>query len=809
MTSASPTWRLLFSGMLLAIITPCGGTVRAEGMAPAAEVAGHEFFEKEVRPLLVERCLECHGGRGKKGVQTRGGLDLTSRAKLLEGGNNGAVVADKVADSLLLRAVHYRGKTRMPPAGKLTDRQIQVLTRWVELGLPWPDSIRLGTGTMELTEWQRWAFQAPKAPPLPEVKHADWVKNPIDRFILATLEAKGMTPARPADKRTLIRRATFDLTGLPPTAEEVEAFLKDDAADAFPKLVERLLASPAYGERWGRHWLDTVRYTDYHAPDPKAHASSSKFELFEAWRYRDWVVDAFNRDLPYDQFIVHQLAGDRLPSPAGEAVYADGLIATSFLAIGTWDNGDADKHKIVSDIVDDQIDVVGRAFLGLTLACARCHDHKFDPITQKDYYALAGIFYSTRILAGLGTKGDHTVALRVPLAPPEVVAQRRQYEQRVAELEKQLKDQKAKLAELEKQLKEKKEPDDNLADQIQQKKDKLAELSATLAELQKNAPAPLPLALAAQDGGVPGSKFPGIQDVPIHQRGSYTRLEATPVKRQMPEFFAGKEQPPIASGSGRLELARWIASKDHPLTARVLVNRIWQHHFGEGLVRTPSNFGKLGVPPTHPELLDWLAQRFVEDGWSVKQLHRRIMLSAVYQQASVVSPDQVRADPDNLLLGRMSVRRLEAEAIRDAMLLATGRLDRTRGGPATADLLLPRRSLYIQTVRQDRSNFSTLFDAANPEQPVEKRAVSTVAPQALFLLNSAFVQAQSKHLAQRLHELGAGDDAARIDQLYRWLYGRSAKAKEIEIGRGFLKSGDAWTDYVHLLLCSNEFVYID
>jgi len=795
--------------MLLAITSPYGEAARAAGKAPADEAAAHAFFEKEVRPLLVEHCLACHGARSKKGVLTRGGLDLTSRAKLLEGGNSGAVVADKAEDSLLLRAIHYRGKTRMPPAGKLTDRQIEVLTRWFQMGLPWPDNARLGPTTTELTEWQRLAFSAPKDPPLPEVKHVDWVKDPIDRFILATLEGHGMAPARPADKRTLIRRATFDLTGLPPTPEEVEAFLKDDTADAFPKLVEWLLASPAYGERWGRHWLDTVRYTDYHAPDPKAHSSSSKFELFEAWRYRDWVVEAFNRDLPYDQFIVHQLAGDGLPSPSGEAIYADGLIATSFLVIGTWDNGDADKHKIVSDIVDDQIDVVGRAFLGLTLACARCHDHKFDPITQKDYYALAGIFYSTRILANLGTKGDHTVALRVPLAPPEVVAQRRQYEQRVAQLETQLKDQKTKLAELEKQLKEKPESDSSLADQIQKMKDRLAELGAALAELQKNAPAPLPLALAAQDGGTPGSKFPGIQDVPIHQRGSYTRLEATPVKRQMPEFFAGKEQPAIASGSGRLELARWIASKDHPLTARVLVNRIWQHHFGEGLVRTPSNFGKLGVPPTHPELLDWLAHRFVADGWSVKQLHRRIMLSAVYQQASVAAPEQVRTDPDNLWLGRMSVRRLEAEAIRDAMLVAAGQLDRTRGGPASSDLLLPRRSLYIQTVRQDRSNFSTLFDAANPEQPVEKRAVSTVAPQALFLLNSDFVQTQAKHLARRVHEHVAGDESARIDQIYRWLYGRPAKAKEIEIGRGFLKSGEAWTDYVHLLLCSNEFVYID
>jgi hypothetical protein len=322
-----------------------------------------------------------------------------------------------------------------------------------------------------------------------------------------------------------------------------------------------------------------------------------------------------------------------------------------------------------------------------------------------------------------------------------------------------------------------------------------------------------PRALAAQDGGTPGGMFTGIQDVPVHIRGSYTRLGPV-VPRHLPRIF-GESPAPITGGSGRLDLARWIARADNPMTARVMVNRVWQHHFGAGIVRTPSNFGKLGAPPSHPELLDWLADRFVRDGWSIKELHRRILLSAAYQQSSVAGPESLRRDPENRWVGRMTPRRLEAEAIRDGMLLVAGRLDRMPGGPATADLNLPRRSLYIQTVRQDRGNFSTLFDAANPEQSVEGRSVSTVAPQALFLINSDIVQASARSLARRLIERTPDDDSARIDRVYRWLFGRPPRPEEVEIGRSFLARGsarsrdDAWFDYAHVLLCSNEFLYVD
>jgi hypothetical protein len=781
-------------------------------MVPAARGApadptAVEFFEKEVRPLLVEKCQKCHGGE-----KVRGGLILLGREQMLEGGKSGpAVVPGDPERSLLIRAVEYQGEVKMPPKGKLPDNDIARLRRWIAEGAVWPAAPGGAAGKFTVTEEQRhwWAFQPVRDVPPPAVKDTIWPRSEIDRFILAELEGHGLTPAAPADKRTLLRRATFDLTGLPPTPDEVDAFLADDSPLAFAKVVDRLLASPAYGERWGRHWLDVVRYADYYQADPHEHGSANKFELFEAYRYRDWVVAAFNRDMPFDQFVVHQIAGDLLPNPRGEPIYREGRIATAFLALGSWDHGDADKDKLVSDIVDDQIDTVGKAFMGLTLGCARCHNHKFDPVSQQDYYALAGIFYSTHILANVGTKGDHSVIQRVPLASPEYLQKREAQVKKLQELDGQIAQRSAGLiVELAGP-----QPSPVLVG-LQAQSEELMKLEGQREALRKTLlPAP-PLTLGAQEGGTPGGLFPAIQDVPIHVRGSYTRLGAV-VPRRLPAFFVGMDQPPITHGSGRLEVARWVAGADNPLTARVLVNRVWQHHFGEGIGRTPNNFGKLGEPPTHPALLDWLAARFVAEGWSVKALHRYIMLSAAYQQASVVSAEALHKDPDNRWFGRQNARRLEAEAIRDAMLAAAGRLDRALGGPAALDLDRPRRSLYVQTTRWDRTNFSTLFDAANPDQPVEKRTVSTVAPQALFLLNHEFVVSQAKRVAERLRQEMPANDGARIDRAYRLLFGRPVRPEEAEIGRAFLSraarrgSDAAWIDYVHVLLCSDECVYVD
>jgi len=749
-----------------------------------------EFFEKKIRPLLVEHCYKCHSAESEK---VKGGLRLDTRAGLLKGGDTGpAIVPGDPEKSLLIKAVRYTDKDlQMPPKDKkLPDAQIADLVAWVKMGAPDPRAVKLETRNSKLETSKWWAFQPVQKPSVPGAGGG----NPIDAFIDEKIAAGGLKKAPTAEKRTLLRRATFDLTGLPPTPDEVAAFLADNSPEAFARVVDRLLASPAYGERWARHWLDVVRYADYHDADPKARTASA--EPSEAWRYRDWVVDSLNRDLPFDQFIVHQIAGDLLPSPTGEAFYPEGLIATTFLANGAWDRGDADKEKMVSDMVDDQIDTVGKAFLGLTLGCARCHDHKFDPISTEDYYALAGIFYSTHFMESLGTKGGEITLKRVPLVPRSVAALR---DAQVLQLDAI----KAKLKALEKMS-------PPVATNHPERLLLIKERDALEAEL----PPPYPTVMTVQEYGMPGGLFPNIQDVPIHIRGSYTRLGPV-IPRRMPAFFAGESQPPITEGSGRRELAAWIASKENRLTARVIVNRVWQWHFGEGLVHTPNNFGLLSEPPTNPALLDWLAAQFVEDGWSLKSLHRRIMLSAAYQRASTIPRAEFARDPDNRWLGRFTARRLEAEAIRDAMIFVTGQLDLSPSGPAGADVGAPRRSLYVQTARWDRSNFATLFDAANPDASVEKRTASTVAPQALLMLNHEFVQAQAAELAKRLLREIQSDDEARIQRAYQLLFARPARAEEMAIGHQLLdissESGTeaAWRDFAHVLLCSNEFIYVD
>jgi hypothetical protein len=956
-------------------------TIAFPGLVFADSSSDLDFFEKRIRPILVERCESCHSmSKGK----TNGGLALDTRDGWQKGGESGSpIVPGNPDQSLLFRAVTYVADgPQMPPkskGGKLSEGEIDALREWIVRGAPDPrtNAPRLGGMTLEeVRSW--WSFQKIRIVEPPKVNNAKGVQTDIDRFILHELEKRNQAPSRPADRRTLIRRATFDLTGLPPSPAEIESFLNDSSPQAFERVVDRLLDSPAYGQRWARHWLDVARYADFYDADPKTRTASC--ELTEAWRYRDWVVDSLNCDLPYDQFIKHQIAGDQLPNPTGEDVYPAGLIATTFLSNGVWDRGDADKEKIISDMADDNIDTVGKAFLGLTLGCARCHDHKFDPVSTEDYYALAGVFYSSHILKDLGAKGAEYVMNRVPLVPKAVVIER-------GRREVQLKEVQARLDALDQQKRYRdlstggtilfpnrflsgpdsygtiasdgvvtvtgpgskdsytvkaiapegpeiryvrietlgdpslpangpgrsangnftinrfgllfNSPDSDqartgvkwasakadfeqkgfaVAGAIDEKpetgwsidpavgKDHVAvfevaadikipsgseltfiidqnhsdkgaigkfrlsvasaitasapanepertELVSTREQLQKDFSEPLPLAMAVEEGGMQGGLFPNIQDVPIHIRGSYTKLGPV-VPRRMPRFLAGDNQPPITKGSGRRELADWVASKDNPLTPRVIVNRVWQWHFGEGLVRTPSNFGKLGDAPSHPELLDWLAATFIDDGWSLKKLHRRIMLSATYQQASQVSREQVQADPENYWLGRFASRRIEAEAIRDAMLFVTGQLESKTGGPADDDFTSNRRSLYVQTARWDRSGYATLFDAANPDSSTEKRVVSTVAPQALLFLNHNFILMQARHLAKRLVDTVPNDETARIQFAYELIFGRPARAEELEIAESIIRSSEAnsdagWVDLAHILLCSNEFVYLD
>jgi hypothetical protein len=1094
---------------------------------------GEAFFEKKIRLLLAERCYGCHSARAAK---LRGGLHLDSRKGIIAGGDSGPVIVPGSPErSRLIQAVRYTNPDlRMPPKKALAANEVADLETWVKQGAPMPLAEAAAAPMGDARLRKHWAFEPVKEPPLPSVKQVGWVKNPIDDFILAGLERKGLSPAAPVDKRTLLRRATYDLTGLPPTPEEVDAFLSDDSPEAFARVVDRLLASPGYGERWGRHWLDLVRYTD---------------DFEEAWRYRDWVVAAFNDDLPYNQFIIRQIAGDRLPAPSPplppgegksegqlERVNADGIIATTMLSLGPW--GGIDRRKRMADIVDDQIDTIGRGFLGLTLACARCHDHKFDPIPTADYYGLAGIFYSSRVISDSVYLSHGTTRLHIPLVPACEVARHREHMARVREQEKKLqtaveqqyaafarsllpqtalyllsaddyqhqpsgqgnvaveefasrrglqgfalsqwvnylqgsplgdfrllhvpvrdydgeagvqvwgasaerpwwgvnttnhevpietwllppgsvsinpgveggavgwkspftgkvriqgkltdadphdgtgvtwmidqataegrrelssgtlpnggvlkledgrtterlasvsvktgdmiylqiwlqqgdahyditnvdftltrldgpgqwdlaRDARSYLAkgnphrdgygnaawhyfdmagsnrrprmpavephlarwqkvasEVRSGMLDRKAldraawdfqqaitsagPDSPLVQDLvgvrspfwvngrddgkylpARAREALSKLQGELDALKASTP-PLPCAHGVQEGGPRFSLFSGIQDAQIHIRGRYDQLGKR-VPRHFPAVLGGASGPPITSGSGRLELARWIASPDNPLTARVMVNRIWQHHFGDGIVRTPSNFGQLGARPTHPELLDWLARRFVASGWSVKAMHRLILLSAAYQQSSKPPAATLRADPDNLSFGRMNRRRLEAEALRDSILVICHRLDSRRGGPAADDAQSPRRMLYLKCSRSDRSGFGALFDAANASMHVEKRTASTVAPQALFLMNGPLLLDGVHHLV--------GSDASqaqpreRVQALYRSIYGRKPTAAEIELGCRFVASQAAeapapaaadgsaslapWETYAQALLLSNELLFMD
>ncbi len=706
-------------------------SVAAVPPAEAQEVvgssaAGADFFEKEIRPILAEHCYGCHSAQSKR---LRGHLRLDTREGWLQGGDLGpAVTPGDPENSLLISAVRHEDEfLKMPPKGKLDDRQIALLNRWVVMGAPSSREVADAGRPIDprrSTEVEPdqvpWSFRPPVDPPVPEVADAAWPRNDLDRFILAGLEAKGLTPAPPADRRALIRRATFDLTGLPPVPEEIDAFLADESPDAFARVVDRLLESPHYGERWGRHWLDVARYADSNGLDENvAHGN--------AWRYRDYVVAAFNADKPYDRFVLEQLAGDLLSPSDSPVVEHERLIATGFLSLGPKVLAEVDEKKMEMDIVDEQIDTVGRTFLGLTLGCARCHDHKFDPIRQADYYALAGIFKSTR------TMETFTKVARWhenSLASEEERSLHAEYDAKVAAKKKEI----AQLVERQKQQEE------AAAALAGETAATLKRLREELATLEKEAPE-LPTAMGVTEGNV--------ADTHIHIRGSHLTLgELAP--RRVPAVFATPEPPTFSdSQSGRLELAHWLVEEDHPLTARVMVNRLWRWHFGRGLVGTPDNFGRLGESPTHPELLDWMAHRFVDKGWSIKAMHRLILLSATYQMSSDFDANAARVDPENRLLWRMNVRRLEAEPIRDALLAVSGRLDRRMGGSLlevknrayffdhtskdATSYDSPRRSVYLPIVRNHLYDVFQLFDchrrrasptATGPPRPSPRRRCS-------------------------------------------------------------------------------------
>jgi mono/diheme cytochrome c family protein len=748
-----------------------GNRIRADEAKPPAKAAPQaiEFFEGKVRPLLVDKCISCHGSE-----KQRGGLRLDSRTALLKGGDNGPIVTTGDPEkSPMIHAVRYDGETKMPPKDKLPADAVATLTTWVKMGLPYPDSagnkpVKTDNKAIAEVRKSHWSFQPVKKHEVPKVKNAAWVQTPVDAFILAKLEAKGMTPAKPADRRTLLRRITFDMIGLPPTPEEVAAFEADISPDAFAKVVDRLLASPQYGERWGRHWLDVARYAD-----TKGYVFEEERRYPFAYTYRDYVIRAFNEDLPYDQFILQQLAADRLPLGEGKRP----LSAMGYLTLGRR------FLNNTADIIDDRIDVVTRGLLGLTVTCARCHDHKFDPIPTKDYYSLYGVFSNSEEPKELPEVGT-----------PERTPAFEAYEKELKKLEKD-------LAEYQEKHKE------ELKAKNQKIKREQVALRNKIDHLKATNPAAPPRAMALQD-------LPKVHEPQVFLRGNpNNRGEQVP--RQFLLVLAGDQRQPFHEGSGRLELARAIATKDNPLTARVLVNRVWLHHFGAGLVRTPSDFGLRGEQPTHPELLDYLAARFMEEGWSIKKLHRLIVLSNAYQQSSDATSELREIDPENRLLSHMNRQRLDFEEMRDALLFVAGKLDLKVGGPAmdiTSRPFARRRTVYGFIDRQNLPGMFRTFDFASPDTSNPQRFTTTVPQQALFLMNSPFVEEQAKNLVSRNDVNSLGETASKIKRLYQLAYSRWPDADELALGQKFIEANPgekSWEEFAQVLLLANEFAFVD
>ncbi len=931
------------AAVLLILLTATPGSRGAD--------SGMDFFEKRIRPLLVEHCYACHSAEAKK---LRGGLFVDTRDGLRKGGDTGpAVVPNKPKESLLLKAVAYTDELRMPPKGKLPAEAIADLEKWIAMGAPDPRvtarAAAKPAGTINIEEGRKfWAYQPVKngARPLFE----------IDRFLLAKREAKGIQPVGEADRVTLIRRAYFDLIGLPPTPAEVDAFLR--AADAKPQaayeeLVDRLLASPPFGERWGRHWLDVARFAES--------SGGGRSLLFpDAWRYRDYVIGAFNADKPFDRFIVEQLAGDLLPAATPEQRHEQ-IVATAFLVLGPTNYERQDKDILEMDVIDEQLDTLGRAFLGQTIGCARCHDHKFDPIPTKDYYALAGILKSTQTL--IHDNVSKWVELPLPVTGEQEVALKR-HEAAVSALREQVRLAKAEEKKTGKVVAAE-EPKGALAvselagivlDDTHAKRVgawKASKYGAYIGEgalyddrgepgektltfvpefpqpgkyevrlayvPHANRAPKVPVTILHLDGETTvhvnmqekpavegrfvslgtfrfdrngqwfvmvsnegtkghvsvdavqflpeettnGARVPSGQPLSAaHQTDSRAletelkRLLAAAPKRpaamsvkeaakiddchvcirgnthnrgeKVPRGFlqvatVGKAPTIPAGASGRRQLAEWVASADNPLTARVFVNRVWHWLFGAGLVRTVDTFGMTGEPPSHPELLDHLAAQFVRDGWSVKKLIRAIMLSQAYQLSSENQAAAAAIDPENRLLWRMNRRRLDAEALRDAILAVSGTLDRRAGGPTVRPGTASeygyafddaRRSVYTPVFRNRLLELFEVFDFADPNLVGGRRVTSTVATQALYLMNSPFVMEQARHAAKAALAR-PGDDAARLEHAYRTALGRLPMDRERELALAFMAGRTAaerqaaWEQLYQALFACIDFRYVN
>lgn len=784
-----------------ALPQPGGGT------SSEAKAADIEFFEKRIRPVLHDHCYECHSSDAKI---VRGGLLVDHREALLDGGDSGpAIVPGAAEESFLIDALRHES-WEMPPDKQLDEAIINDFVHWIDRGavdprLPPAEAAEGGIDPTAARE--HWAFQPLTGPEVPRrvPAESDWIENPIDAFVLAKLEQQEWHPAAPVDDYTWIRRATFDLTGCPPTSQEIRAFLDDDSPNRFEKVIDRLLASPHYGQRWGRHWLDLVRYADSNGADEN-HA------LPDAWRYRDWVFQAMNRDLPFNAFITQQLAGDLLVRPEqDEQRVSELLTATGLLVIGPKMLAEQDKVKMQADIVDEQIDTVTRTMLGMTIACARCHDHKFDPIAAEDYYALAGIFASTRTMADQAFVSSWLVR---PLPSAKIDTAREQHQQKIDEAQQRrdrlVGEAEAKLLE-EKDLKELPE---NPAEHFPEgTSEAIAKADKAIEELKE--------AMPQYDHAMAVEEADPV-DVAVHIRGDHLRLADAVTPRGAPQRLTEvTPMPPIPEDrSGRLRFAEWLTAPDHPLTSRVMVNRLWMWHFGQPLMQAPSNFGLQSDPPLHLDLLNWMARRFIDDGWSIKRMHRLIMLSQTYRMSSR-STSYSQQDPENKWLWRQHRRRLEVEPLRDAILQAGNSLDRQFGGPGQG-IDSHRQTVYLTINRAALFELFSTFDYVETANHIEQRPVTTVPHQALFLLNSSLVQQQAQRLAEVL--MDQPNDEARIETLWMRLHGRPPRDDERDRAIRFVgqvmsvlpndqpppeRAVAAWASLCRTLFAGNRFSYVD
>ena len=908
-----------------------------------------ELFEKNARPLFAEKCQGCHNAKLKSG-----GIDFSSPNGIKDAASMGSFGSPAEPEkSVIVEALSYQSQIKMPPQGKLPAETIAAVREWVAAGAPTPavtpsagNSLE-GTGVRPvalrgvITDFDKnfWSFKpiSQAAPPTP--RQQDWAGNPIDRFILANLEKNGLKPAPQADKTTLLRRATFDLTGLPPTEQELQDFLADGSLQAFEKVVDRLLASPRYGERWGRHWLDVMRYAD-------STGSDEDHRYPHAWRYRDYVVQAFNDDMPYDQFVREQLAGDILAADPNSGVGYRGIVATGFLALGKKALAQKDLPLKRYDVVDDQIDVTAKAFLGLTVTCARCHDHKFDPIATRDYYQLAAIFASTLSYAG-GATGD---PIQTPLAPPgefetfqkqwkefnalegkvadiidfdkdakkrrdteepkiadsmlaayrvyakgeavDAVAADTKLGENLARWVDYLKDagrpelakwraatgqnRKAVADEYQEQFRRSayqydqdlswwkqartsfpnagkvagprprmsaekdgffvavwqdsgplhRSRDEQMASLSPEKAKEAEALLAQVAEREKALPMKeVPMACAVKEGDT--------MDQKIFVRGDYHNL-GDPVERTFPAILRlSAPAPAVQTKSGRLELAEWIVDPRNPLPSRVMANRIWQGHFGDGIVRTPDNYGRLGERPSNPELLDYLARTFMDGGWSIKKMHRLIMLSKTYQMSAAYDEETKAKDPENRLISHFPRQRLSIEEIRDAYLAMGGDMDLTMGGTLDPGVgtdgetsagrisMNPektnRRSIYLPLRRSNLPTLYTLFDFGDATTPEGHRSPTTVATQALFVMNSPLVIREARNVADAVLKQEK-QDKRRVEEIYLRVLDRRPDANEIDQGLTYLTNfrkkwsqideEQSWTSLTHALMASNELIFV-